>query len=104
MFADLIGRRPVSLIPARAMLRVILAMFALWLLAVPDAAATPLVQTGVPQCELGTYLSDLYDIDPAKDRFSARLWLWTVCPDRRTDPCPRCRTPTPTTPRPPTPT
>lgn len=92
MCADLVGRRPASPAPVRALLQVALAVFAvitLWLAAVPDAAATPLARTGVPQCELGAYLSDLYDIAPAKDRFSARLWLWTVCPDRRTDPLPR---------------
>ncbi|MBZ6474077.1 hypothetical protein K9U14_11950 [Streptomyces griseocarneus] len=67
----------------------VLTLFALWLSTAPAAARTSPGRAGVPRCELGAYVSDLYDIDPAKGRFSARLWLWTICPDRRTDPLPQ---------------
>ncbi|GGP46390.1 hypothetical protein [Streptomyces melanogenes] len=30
----------------------------------------------------------MFDIDPVRNRFSARLWLWTICPDRSSDPLP----------------
>ncbi|PNE32577.1 hypothetical protein AF335_18720 [Streptomyces eurocidicus] len=42
----------------------------------------------VPSCELGAYLSDLYDLDPSNHVFSARMFLWSVCPDRKLDPLP----------------
>ncbi|MFI6054556.1 hypothetical protein ACIBCO_31255 [Streptomyces violascens] len=79
-----------TVIPApAAVLLALLGGLAIWLLSAPRAAAAPATRAGVAQCELGTYLSDLYDIDPAKDRFSARLWLWTLCPDRSVDPLPQ---------------
>ncbi|MEU2872156.1 hypothetical protein ABZ769_23580 [Streptomyces olivoreticuli] len=75
-----------------AALLVITTACAIWLLAVcPAKAATAVLpsRAGAVRCELSAYLSDLYDIDPAKGRFSARLWLWTICPDRRADPLPQ---------------
>ncbi|MEU7134310.1 hypothetical protein [Streptomyces sp. NPDC046261] len=68
-------------------LLVLLGAFAVWLPAGPTAdAATG--KGNVPTCELGAYLSDLYDLDPAKHTFSARLQLWSVCPRRELDPLP----------------
>ncbi|MCF3106301.1 hypothetical protein IPZ58_32725 [Streptomyces roseoverticillatus] len=64
----------------------------LWLLAAGPASAATAVPTGRAgpvRCELSAYVSDLYDIDPAKGRFSARMWLWTVCPDKSADPLPK---------------
>ncbi|PSJ25496.1 hypothetical protein B7P34_27910 [Streptosporangium nondiastaticum] len=60
-------------------------------LRLPAAAATavPPGRAGPVRCELSAYVSDLYDIDPAKGRFSARLWLWTICPDKSADPLPK---------------
>ncbi|MFE0044063.1 ligand-gated ion channel [Streptomyces albireticuli] len=51
-------------------------------------ASPPAARAAVPSCELGAYLSDLYDLDPAKHVFSARVYLWSVCPDRKLDPLP----------------
>lgn len=53
------------------------------------AAAGAPGKAGVVTCEVSAYLSDLYDTDPAKGRFSARLWIWTICPDRHADPLPQ---------------
>lgn len=63
-------------------------MCAVWLTAGCSAAYASPSAASVPGCELGAYLSDLYDLDPAKHVFSARLSLWSVCPDRKLDPLP----------------
>ncbi|MFE6747976.1 hypothetical protein ACFVGM_19150 [Kitasatospora purpeofusca] len=42
----------------------------------------------MPGCEVGAYLADLYDLDPARHVFSARMYLWSVCPERELDPLP----------------
>lgn len=62
--------------------------WAYWALAAPAAYAAAPTRAGVARCELGAYFSDLFDIDPVRSRFSARLWLWTICPDRSSDPLP----------------
>ncbi|MBT2383443.1 hypothetical protein [Streptomyces sp. ISL-11] len=62
---------------------VVFGVFAMWLLTAPAASAAQ-----APTCRVGTYLSDLYDLDPAKHTFSARLTLWSVCPTRALDPLP----------------
>ncbi|MFD7416980.1 hypothetical protein [Kitasatospora purpeofusca] len=58
----------------------------------PAATAAPVAPlaapSSVPGCELGTYVNDLYDLDPAKRVFSARLYLWSICPDPKLDPLP----------------
>lgn len=58
-----------------------------------SAAAAPVATAAttadVPSCKLGAYLSDLYDLNPAQESFSARVWLWTLCPDQELDPLPR---------------
>ncbi|MGW1643080.1 hypothetical protein [Streptomyces lavendulae] len=51
-------------------------------------AAPPSAASSVPGCDVGAYLADLYDLDPAKRVFSARVYLWSVCPDRGLDPLP----------------
>ncbi|WP_058041154.1 hypothetical protein [Streptomyces roseifaciens] len=75
--------------PASVLLLTVFAACAFWLPTTPAAATGIPNRAGVVRCELSTYISDLYDIDPAKGRFSARLWLWTICPDRRADPLPQ---------------
>lgn len=50
------------------------------------ASAAPV---DVPSCRLGAYLSDLYDLEPEQETFSARVWLWTLCPNQDIDPLPR---------------
>ncbi|MEV8476351.1 hypothetical protein [Streptomyces sp. NPDC051173] len=85
------ARRLPSPASATALL-VITTACVIWLLATrPAGAATavPPSRAGAVRCEVSAYLSDLYDIDPAKGRFSARLWIWTVCPDRHSDPLPQ---------------
>ncbi|SDT83275.1 hypothetical protein SAMN05216371_8092 [Streptomyces sp. TLI_053] len=52
------------------------------------AHAAPTEAASVPSCEIGAYMADLYDLDPAKRVFSARLYLWSVCPDPKLDPLP----------------
>ncbi|MFD8141655.1 hypothetical protein [Streptomyces sp. NPDC059708] len=52
------------------------------------AHAAPSAPSSVPGCEVGAYLNDLYDLDPAKRVFSARVYLWSLCPDRKLDPLP----------------
>lgn len=42
----------------------------------------------VPTCRVGAYLSDLYDLDSSKSKFSARVWIWSLCPDKSLDPLP----------------
>ena len=39
-------------------------------------------------CELGSYLTDVYNLDPAGGTFSARFWLWSLCPRKDIDPLP----------------
>ncbi|RKN65860.1 hypothetical protein D7231_23865 [Streptomyces klenkii] len=84
---------PLSSPIAAVILLVLSTACALWLPAAgPAAAATaaaPAGRAAPVRCELSAYVSDLYDIDPAKGRFSARLWIWTICPDRRADPLPK---------------
>ncbi|MFI9203118.1 hypothetical protein [Streptomyces sp. NPDC053048] len=80
-------------LPLPAGLLTVLGMVVLWLTAATTTAAAtaavPPTRAGFVRCELSAYVSDLYDIDPARSRFSARLWLWTSCPDRRADPLPQ---------------
>ncbi|WP_159395248.1 hypothetical protein [Streptomyces albireticuli] len=81
-----------------ALVAVVACVCAVWLLQgagggaggdpVAYASPPPAVRAPVPSCELGAYLSDLYDLDPAKHVFSARMFLWSVCPDRKLDPLP----------------
>ncbi|MEU8779519.1 hypothetical protein [Streptomyces sp. NPDC048606] len=52
------------------------------------ADTPPSAVPSVPSCDVGAYLADLYDLDPAKRVFSARVYLWSVCPDRKLDPLP----------------
>ncbi|MEU1778480.1 hypothetical protein ABZ545_03190 [Streptomyces abikoensis] len=66
---------------------VVVGAFAVWLLGGPTAHAAG-ARDAVPTCELGAYLSDLYDLDPAKHTFAARLQLWSVCPRKDLDPLP----------------
>lgn len=48
------------------------------------ACPGPALASSEPEhCKVGAYISDLYDLDPAKRSFSARLWLWSVCPDKK---------------------
>ncbi|MBF6043621.1 hypothetical protein GO001_00090 [Streptomyces sp. NRRL B-1677] len=67
------------------------ALWGLWgLLTGPAAHAAQAARAaGTPTCTLGAYLSDLYDIDPAKHTFAARFRLWSVCPERDLDPLPK---------------
>ncbi len=65
---------------------VVLCVFALWFLGGPSANAAP---AAVPTCRVGAYLSDLYDLDTVKNRFSARVWLWSECADKSFDPLPK---------------
>ncbi|MGK5732297.1 hypothetical protein [Streptomyces sp. URMC 124] len=58
---------------------------AVWLLGSPAASAAP---ASPATCKVGSYLSDLYDIDPAEHTFSARLSLWSVCARKDEDPLP----------------
>ncbi|MEU8779903.1 hypothetical protein [Streptomyces sp. NPDC048606] len=53
-----------------------------------DAEAPRSAVSSVASCDIGAYLADLYDLDPAKRVFSARMYLWSVCPDRKLDPLP----------------
>ncbi|MFI9306055.1 hypothetical protein [Streptomyces triculaminicus] len=62
-------------------------LIAAWLLTGPAAIATA-DGKAVPRCDVGAYLSDLYDLDPAKHTFSARLSLWSVCDSKDHDPLP----------------
>lgn len=32
-------------------------------------------------CTAGAYVTDVWNVDPEAGLFSARVWLWTVCPD-----------------------
>ncbi|MDT0449057.1 hypothetical protein [Streptomyces hesseae] len=72
-------------------LAVLIGAFAVWLSAAGTADAAPVERTPAkeaPTCRVGAYLSDLYDLDPAKNAFSARLTVWSVCPKRELDPLP----------------
>ncbi|WKV75436.1 hypothetical protein AW27_030300 [Streptomyces sp. PCS3-D2] len=53
-----------------------------------SATHAPAPAAAVPACDVGAYVADLYDLDPAKHSFSARVYLWSVCPDRKLDPLP----------------
>jgi hypothetical protein len=59
-----------------------------WLQAAPLADAAPNAQEKVPSCKIGGYLTDLYDLNTENGRFSARVWLWSLCSDRKLDPIP----------------
>lgn len=72
-------------------LAVLVGAFAVWLSAAGTANAAPAKGTSAreaPTCRVGAYLSDLYDLAPAKNAFSARLTVWSVCPKRELDPLP----------------
>ncbi|AZQ74186.1 hypothetical protein EKH77_25855 [Streptomyces luteoverticillatus] len=72
-------------------LAVLIGAFAVWLSAAGTADAAPESTASAkeaPTCRVGAYLSDLYDLDPAKNAFSARLTVWSVCPKRELDPLP----------------
>ncbi|WP_189382970.1 hypothetical protein [Streptosporangium nondiastaticum] len=84
---------PGRALPAVLALLTVLAGAVWWLLTAPVARAAQAAQAaqaaGVPTCTLGAYLSDLYDIEPAKHTFAARFRLWSVCPERDLDPLPK---------------
>lgn len=48
----------------------------------------------VTTCELGAYLSDVYDLDAADDTFAARVRLWSLCPAAYQDPLSHLSLPT----------
>lgn len=65
------------------------------LLAVPGRAdAAPAPGTPVPVCSVGAYLSDIYNLDPSSDTFSARFRIWGVCPGTYPDPLTHLSLPT----------
>ena len=37
-------------------------------------------------CRIGVNIEDLYDLDMARDTFSAILWIWGVCPADQPEP------------------
>ncbi|MDI3409337.1 ligand-gated ion channel [Streptomyces cavernicola] len=39
-----------------------------------------------PECEVGAYLTDLYDVHPESNEFSVRVWMWSLCPTKEADP------------------
>jgi len=54
-----------------------------------SAPASAIFTEAAPSCSLGAYLSDLYELDPARNTFAARVWLWTLCPTKELDPLPK---------------
>ncbi|MFD7450920.1 hypothetical protein [Kitasatospora sp. NPDC059827] len=83
------GRRPFVV---AALVIVVACLCAMWSPADADrrpaAHAAPSAGSSVPACDVGAYLADLYDLVPAQRVFSARVYLWSVCPDRALDPLP----------------
>lgn len=61
----------------------------------PDRPPTASTTSAKPvaTCDVGAYLEDLYDIDPSASSFSARLWVWTHCPNKAADPLPKATFP-----------
>ncbi|GAU71441.1 hypothetical protein SSP35_40_00070 [Streptomyces sp. NBRC 110611] len=39
-----------------------------------------------PECEVGAYLTDLYDVHPESNEFSVRVWMWSLCSTKEADP------------------
>ncbi|MFE6692310.1 hypothetical protein ACFVFQ_38510 [Streptomyces sp. NPDC057743] len=48
----------------------------------------PAVMQLAPRCRVGAYLTDLYDVHPESNEFSARVWIWSLCPTKEADPLP----------------
>lgn len=44
--------------------------------------------SGVPTCLFGGYVTNIYGIAPADSTFSARFWVWSLCPEKAWDPLP----------------
>ena len=55
---------------------------------VPRAVAAAATPAAASSCRVGSYLTDLYNVDPAQGTFYARFWLWSLCPRKSLDPLP----------------
>ena len=55
---------------------------------VPRAVAAAATPAAASSCRVGSYLTDLYNVDPAQGTFYARFWLWSLCPSKNLDPLP----------------
>lgn len=42
----------------------------------------------VPACQFGAYVTGIYNVVPAQSMFSARFWVWSLCPEKAWDPLP----------------
>lgn len=51
----------------------------------PAQAQAPAPEAPVT-CRIGVNIEDLYDLDMAKDTFSAILWIWSLCPTDEVNP------------------
>lgn len=49
-------------------------------------AATGNAAGGPVSCKLGAYVVSAHNIDMAKNTFDADFWLWSICPDKETEP------------------
>lgn len=49
----------------------------------------PSTAEGVPTCLFGAYVTSVYDVSPMDNTFSARVWVWSLCPARELDPLPK---------------
>ncbi|MFD5734498.1 hypothetical protein ACFWIY_16895 [Streptomyces sioyaensis] len=58
---------------AGALLAAAAAVLSTLIIATPAAAA-------VPSCQVGAYVTDLYEVDTVRRTVDADLWLWSLCP------------------------
>lgn len=53
----------------------------------PQPAYGQVTPNGAPEtCRIGVNVEDLYDLDMVRYRFSAVLWVWSICPSTRFTP------------------
>ncbi|MEV7026772.1 hypothetical protein [Kitasatospora sp. NPDC093558] len=65
----------------------------------PPPIAPGTAEDSVSTCRVGAYLSDVYDVLPASSAFSARVWVWSLCPTKDLDPLPLASFPNSDSPR-----
>ena len=51
----------------------------------PGVAAADPAPAPAASCTAGAYVTDVWNVSPESGLFSARVWLWTVCPDAATE-------------------
>lgn|GEM_PF-4308846 len=55
-----------------------MALAAVWAVC---AGGVPARAADIPECQFGAYLTSVYNVDPGHSQFSARFWVWSLCPN-----------------------